>query len=705
MSGGVSDKPGVRDFSGRSLAASLLAIATMELGVLFVYCPQFLFDAETGLFGMDYWILHLRRLQFVHAQLAATPWSLPGWYPHELLGTPFWANLQNFPWIPTRLALLGIEPGVAYGVGVNLAATLAALFTYLFARSPSIGWGRAAAALAGWTFACAGFFAARVMVGHLPLLEAYPGLPLLLWLGEKATAESPRSRSLAALALATACVVVAGHPQLPFYAVATAALYLLWVGGRRGLQGCMAMGLGAGATLFVWWPMLALLQRSTRILSLAPARNDIALPYERLTALLLPWRDGWPSAVAKEPSVAFSGYPSSAYFWDTFAYVGIAPWVAALALLALLVAQRRRPAPRMLFFAALGFGSLLFALPFVQQFFALFPGTYLRSASRLLYLTSFALSLAVGAALHTWLRGARPAGAGLRAKLAAVAVGLHVFDLVAHDRPFIKGHPRTLASMPKTEAVLAKHLDSGRVAFDWNLAVAPNRRFDDAGFFDSILLARPYTAIFEMGAAPAGYNAQSFRASTLPAHALANLGVRFVVTPRKKNDLQRVLTERYHLYAVPAVNPRVAFFPPNRVLFISEPEMHRHLSQPDFELRTTLMLEPEHAKPIDPRTPDTEPVLAYERPHPDRIELRVDTQTAGYVRVLESWDPGWSATLDDDPTPLFRADTFAMALEIPAGPHLVALSYKTPGARAGAIASALSLALLAALLWRNQRAG
>src|SRR5206468_1632647 len=96
---------------------------------------------------------------------------LPAWYPGEQMGMPFWSNVQSFPFIPTRLVLLWMKPEHIIVAGVEIAALLAALFMYLYARR--MGVGRAGAAVAGWTFACAGYFASRVMPGHLPLLEAY----------------------------------------------------------------------------------------------------------------------------------------------------------------------------------------------------------------------------------------------------------------------------------------------------------------------------------------------------------------------------------------------------------------------------------------------------------------------------------------------------------------------------------------------------
>jgi hypothetical protein len=115
--------------------------------------------------------------------LAGTGEWIPGWYTRELLGTPFRANIQSFPWIPSRLVLLWMEPFAVLTAATNLAACLAGLFTFLFCRR--LGMGRLAAAAGGWTFASSGFFASRVMAGHLPLLEVYPALPLMLWLTDR----------------------------------------------------------------------------------------------------------------------------------------------------------------------------------------------------------------------------------------------------------------------------------------------------------------------------------------------------------------------------------------------------------------------------------------------------------------------------------------------------------------------------------------
>ena len=165
-----------------------------------MYVRPSMLAGSSFLSGSDYSQLHARRMAFARSSLFGAPHTLPGWYPHEFLGSPFAANLQSFPWIPTRLLVLPFDPDVAYGAGVALAAALAALFTYLFCRGAGLS--PTGAMAAGWTFACAGYFTSRVLAGHLPLLEAYPALPLLLWLAGRAL--SPERADRQARELVTA---------------------------------------------------------------------------------------------------------------------------------------------------------------------------------------------------------------------------------------------------------------------------------------------------------------------------------------------------------------------------------------------------------------------------------------------------------------------------------------------------------------------
>src|SRR3954470_21890356 len=111
-----------------------MTIAVMLLAVVAVYFPIRSDPEDNTLFARDYHYLHARRIRFAQEALFQHH-QLPAWYPRELMGTPFWSNLQNFPLIPTRLVLLWMDPLNVITAGVVLAAVLAALFTFLFLRS------------------------------------------------------------------------------------------------------------------------------------------------------------------------------------------------------------------------------------------------------------------------------------------------------------------------------------------------------------------------------------------------------------------------------------------------------------------------------------------------------------------------------------------------------------------------------------------
>src|SRR4051812_720102 len=98
-----------------------------------LYLPAGVLSGARQLYGSDFLQLHQYRLEFVRDAFEKGFRGVPAWYSREALGTPFRADIQNFPFIPTRLVLLLFSPHAAYAPGVVLAAVLAVLFTYLFA--------------------------------------------------------------------------------------------------------------------------------------------------------------------------------------------------------------------------------------------------------------------------------------------------------------------------------------------------------------------------------------------------------------------------------------------------------------------------------------------------------------------------------------------------------------------------------------------
>jgi hypothetical protein len=86
-----------------------------------------------------------------------------------------------------------------------------------------------------------------------------------------------------------------------------------------------------------------------------------------------------------------------------------------------------------------------------------------------------------------------------------------------------------------------------------------------------------------------------------------------------------------------------------------------------------------------------------------RLEATVIAPRDGLAVILEPFYPGWTATLDGRPVPLWRADYAFEAVPVPAGRHALRLEYRNRWVAAGAAVSLASLGLLvAALGWRHR---
>lgn len=674
-------------------------VLVMCVAVLAVYCPPSLLFSSERLVGYDFSQLHVHRVRYAQAALFGEHPHLPAWHSRELLGSPFWSNTQSFPFIPTRLLVLLCDPFVAFAVGINVAALLAALFTYLFLRS--LGIVPLAAAVAGWTFAAAGFYASRVMAGHLPLLEAYPALPLLLWLIECCLrkGDTPRQSSLAllALGLATTSTVLAGHPQVPAYAVAASFVYLLCRGAGGALwRPAAAMICGAGIAAFALFPMFQLIQRSTRVLRLDEPGNNVYLPYGRLLAFLFPWRDGAAPGVQRAGTAAFQGYPNMAYFWDTVCYMGWLPVLAVVFLLGRAIVLRRMPARPWLCIAVGGFLALLFALPFVQHALSWIPGTILRSPSRQLYVTTFALAVAIGIALNVLVIAAR----GPRKRWAwaalAVLVALHLADVGAHARSFIQATPAPPEAQRVVPANIASYVGHGRIALDNTLPIGWTRQLDDVGFFDSIMLAKSYTTLLALNGASPRLNIQEASGSAFNARYLGFAAVRLVITTNPRPDLVPVGSDgAIQLYSVPTAVPRAHFFPRHAARFLSETDLLAALRDPAHDVRQAILLpSTPDSKSLPSPEAETTATVEYRRPSSDSIALQVKASGPGFLRIVESWDRGWSAWVDGRRTDVLCADGALMAVPVDASTREVRLQFATPGARTGTAVALVSLVML-----------
>jgi hypothetical protein len=91
---------------------------------------------------------------------------------------------------------------------------------------------------------------------------------------------------------------------------------------------------------------------------------------------------------------------------------------------------------------------------------------------------------------------------------------------------------------------------------------------------------------------------------------------------------------------------------------------------------------------------------------PSRLVIETQGTTESLLILNDEWRPGWTATVDARPAPIERTNALFRGVRVPAGRSEVVFRYATPGLRAGAALSLLSvigLALSSRTMtrWRN----
>jgi hypothetical protein len=191
-----------------------------------------------------------------------------------------------------------------------------------------------------------------------------------------------------------------------------------------------------------------------------------------------------------------------------------------------------------LFLIFMGIAGTVLALPAWQNVMSLIPGTYLRSPARLAYLTELAIAIGLAVFVERARNGTLCHGALHRAMRVIVPVLLaaHVAELWWFDRSFVARVPRPPQPTAAQVDELVRVVGDGRAGIDVEADVPVNREVDDLGFFDSIMLARPYTTFLELGGVPQGANWQDVSAAQLDRRALSAAGSPAARHPRAASE-------------------------------------------------------------------------------------------------------------------------------------------------------------------------
>ena len=381
-------------------------------------------------------------LDRVRETYAAGEWPL--WNPLAGAGEPLLGNPQSQALQPLVWLALPFPIAAAFGVIAALRTLLALVFTWLLLRRQGLS---ELPALAGsLVFALAGFL--QLWLGW-PLSGSAVFLPVLLY-GIVMVEQRGEKRDSALLALATACLLLVGHPETALHGALLAGLFAFSkllarpAGDRLRLAGAWALaaGIGAGLAAPMALPAAGFLPRSVRaeMMEARHARRARHVPpaEEEEAARDAGRHDPLARLIPVFAPNAFGNNRFGAYWGDRNVIEdasGFAGTVALLALLASLRARRRFPQERLMLGAALvslvvmarppGLVPLLEALPVLRD-----SMTY---HSRVALLFNLAVAFVAACAWERWRQGEIRLR-GLLAGAAALAAWI-AWAYAAHPGP------------------------------------------------------------------------------------------------------------------------------------------------------------------------------------------------------------------------------------------------------------------------------
>ncbi|HEX2173064.1 MAG TPA: YfhO family protein [Dehalococcoidia bacterium] len=111
-----------------------------------------------------------------------------------------------------------------------------------------------------------------------------------------------------------------------------------------------------------------------------------------------------------------------------------------------------------------------------------------------------------------------------------------------------------------------------------------------------------------------------------------------------------------------------------------------------FDPRTQVLLEAAQSPPTE-GLQDGPAEVEVVVDHPHRVAIRAALDGDGYLVLSDTYDDGWTALIDGQPTPIYRANFALRAVRVGPGTHQIEFVYRPRGFLAGAALTAVSLAI------------
>ncbi|MGH9162892.1 MAG: YfhO family protein, partial [Vicinamibacteraceae bacterium] len=335
--------------------------------------------------------------------------------------------------------------------------------------------------------------------------------------------------------------------------------------------------------------------------------------------------------------------------------------------------------------------SLIRERALLQQM-GLWPGT-LRASVTALVLVAVTLTLII-ARRQGWLKP----GA-----FAVLLFACLVIDLVGFSRGYQRLAPPALV-YPRVPEIDAITRDAGLfrvVGLDDTLQPNSHLPFGFASVrtYDGVGGPRRFNAVIDR---TLGVRAElvNMAPSRSPSHAALDLlNVKYVVGPPDLElpapSYERLHVGRAALYRNVDVLPR-AFLAGRYLVQPDDGLAAEALVEGTIDARHTVVLSEEIPAPHRPQHARADgDTVAIRHYRGDFIEIEASCAARRLLVLTDLYAAGWSATVDGDEAPLFRADVAFRAVPVPAGKHIVRFRYTPRAFRLGAWLSVLTAAALA----------
>lgn len=320
---------------------------------------------------------------------------------------------------------------------------------------------------------------------------------------------------------------------------------------------------------------------------------------------------------------------------------------------------------------------------------------------------TFLLALLAGSAAMRALRANGPAARARWAAALPLLVMADLFGSHRHDAPTVD--PAYWTAPPPAVGVVRADPAAGRVfGVAQRSSGEPgyaSKRVDFRPVRDTLAWSLP--PVWGLASAAGETPIYDRRLLDFHEHATAGLsrfdaeGVTHILTGEPIGGFPGPVRAagRAFVHRNPGAQPRARLM--GRPVYVADPAgAARALDELGAAIRTRVVVEaPDRPVPADAE-PRGSARVAVDRPEHVEVDAEVEPGAPAYLVLADTYDPGWTATVDGQPAPIRPAFAAFRAVALEPGRHRVVFRYEPAGFRAGlGITSVGLLLVLVCLAW------